>query len=222
MFEDFRKYFRSKHPFKMTSFDDRMRRPTNVLSPYILEEREMHVTQMDVFSRLMAERIIMFADEVNSDTAAVLVAQLQYLSAAGEGDISLLINSPGGEVMSGYGIISTMNYVNCDIRTQNIGMCASMGAMILMCGEKGKRGALKYTRTMIHQPLGGVSGQASDIEIEANEIIKIKGELYDIIHEQTGQPIEKIREDADRNYWMTPEEALKYGIIDEVFEKQKP
>lgn len=220
MIQDFRKFFKSMNPFKMTSFDDRMKQPVAALSPYILEERQMHVTQMDVFSRLMAERIIMFADEVNSDTAAVLVAQLQYLSAAGEGDITMLINSPGGEVTSGYGVISTMDYVGCDIKTQNIGMAASMGAMILMCGTKGKRGALNLTRTMIHQPLGGARGQASDIEIEAREIMRMKCELYNIIHERTGQSLERITLDADRNYWMTPEEALEYGIIDEVLTKK--
>ena len=221
MFKDFRNYFKSKYPFKMTSFDDKMKSPVNVMSPYILEEREMHVTQMDVFSRLMAERIIMFAEEVNSDTAATVIAQLQYLSSAAPGDITLLISSPGGEVYSGYGIISTMDYIESDVITQNIGMCASMAAMILMCGTKGKRGALKYTRTMIHQPLSGISGQASDIEIEANEIRKIKEELYDIIHERTGQGLDKIWKDADRNFWMTPDEAKEYGIIDEILVNKK-
>lgn len=215
--KDFRKYFLSKFPFRGSAFDSAVK---NLQSPYILEEREMNVTQMDVFSRLMKDRIIIFADEFNATTCSIVVAQLEYLDSVDQSPITLQINSPGGEVYSGMGLIETMNFINSPVSTCNIGMCASMGSMLLMSGEKGKRSALPHTRVMIHQPLSGVSGQASDIIIEAKEVERCRTELYEVIQKCTGQPIDKIKLDADRNYWMTPEEALDYGIIDTIISKK--
>lgn len=217
---DFRNFYKSKNPYGMTAFDSILARG-GMINPYILEERQLNVTQLDVMSRLMMDRIIFFGTEVNSDTCNIVNAQLLYLENTDpESPITMYINSPGGEVYSGLGVIDTMNFINPIVKTINTGMAASMGAMLLMCGEKGHRSALPHSRTMIHQPLGGTRGQASDIEIEAREILKLKDELYQIIHECTGQDIEKITHDADRDYWLTAEEALSYGLIDEVVKKK--
>lgn len=217
--KDFRSFYRSQNPFGMTTFDSITSRGGGI-NPYILEERQLNVTQLDVFSRLMIDRIIFFGTDVNEDTANISVAQLLYLDNAEPGkDITMYINSPGGSVYAGYGIIDTMDFIQSDVRTVCTGMAASMGAMLLMCGEKGKRSALPHSRVMIHQPLGGINGQASDIEITAREILKLKDELYDIIATRSGQSIDKIRQDADRDCWMTAEEAKLYGLIDEVVKK---
>lgn len=219
MKKDFRKYFLSRFPFMGMAFDGVVK---GLQSPYILEEREMNVTQMDVFSRLMKDRIIIFADEFDATTCSIIIAQLEYLDSVDpEAPITLQINSPGGEVYSGMGLIETMNFISAPVSTCNIGMCASMGSMLLMSGEPGKRSALPHTRVMIHQPLSGVKGQASDIIIEAKEVERCRTELYEVIHKCTGQPLDKIQADADRNYWMTPEEALNYGIIDTIINKKK-
>ncbi len=191
------------------------------ISPSILEERQLNVTQMDVFSRLMMDRIIFMGTEVNEYTANVVQAQLLYLDSADPGkDISLYLNSPGGSVYAGLGIYDTMQFVSSDVATICTGMAASMGAVLLVAGEKGKRAALPHSRVMIHQPMGGIQGQASDIEITAREILKLKEELYQIISDHSGQPMEKIIADADRDYWMTAQEALEYGMIDKVYSRK--
>ena len=191
------------------------------ISPSILEERQLNVTQMDVFSRLMMDRIIFLGTEVNDYTANVIQAQLLYLdSVDSDRDISIYLNTPGGSVYAGLGIYDTMQFVRSCVATICTGMAASMGAVLLVAGEKGMRAALPHSRVMIHQPLGGIQGQASDIEITAREILKLKDELYQIISDHSGQTVEKIRQDADRDYWMTAEEALQYGMIDKVYRRE--
>lgn len=192
------------------------------ISPTIIEERTLNVAQMDVFSRLMMDRIIFLGTEVNDYTANVIQAQLLYLDSSDPGkDISIYINSPGGSVYAGLGIYDTMQYVTSDVTTICTGMAASMAAVLLVSGEKGKRFALKHSRVMIHQPMGGAQGQASDMEITVREIRKLKDELYRIIADHSGQPLEKVEHDSDRDYWMTAEEALQYGMIDRVLEKAR-
>ncbi len=193
----------------------------NYISPSILEERQLNVTQMDVFSRLMMDRIIFLGTEVNDYTANVIQAQLLYLdSADSDKDIHIYLNSPGGSVYAGLGIYDTMQFVRSRVATICTGMAASMGAVLLVAGEKGMRAALPHSRVMIHQPLGGIQGQASDIEITAKEILKLKDELYQIISDHSGQSMERIRHDADRDYWMKANEALEYGMIDKVYERK--
>ncbi len=190
------------------------------INPTIIEERTLNVAQMDVFSRLMMDRVIFLGTEVNDYTANVIQAQLLYLDSTDPGkDISIYINSPGGSVYAGLGIYDTMQYVNSDVATLCTGMAASMAAVLLVSGEKGKRFALRHSRVMIHQPMGGAQGQASDIEITAREIKKLKAELYNIISEHSGQPFDKVERDSDRDYWMTSEEALAYGMIDRILVK---
>lgn len=218
--KEFRSFYKSRNNFGMSVFDDIQKK--NSISPYILEERQLNVTQMDVFSRLMMDRIIFFGTEVNNETANITVAQLLFLDNIDpESNIKMYVNSPGGSVYDGYGILNTMDLINPKVETICTGLAASMGSMILMCGEKGLRSSLPLARVMIHQPLGGAKGQASDIEIEAREIGKIKAELYEIIKDRTGQSLEKIRTDADRDHWLTAKEALEYGIIDYIVEKKK-
>lgn len=191
------------------------------ISPSILEERQLNVTQMDVFSRLMMDRIIFLGTEVNDYTANVIQAQLLYLDSADSSrDISIYLNTPGGSVYAGLGIYDTMQFVRSRVGTICTGMAASMGAILLVAGEKEMRAALPHSRVMIHQPMGGIQGQASDIEITAKEILKLKDELYQIIADHSGQTMDKIRHDADRDYWMTAEEALAYGMIDKVYTKK--
>ncbi|HOK36464.1 MAG TPA: ATP-dependent Clp endopeptidase proteolytic subunit ClpP [Paludibacteraceae bacterium] len=195
---------------------------TSYISPTILEERQLNVTQMDVFSRLMMDRIIFLGTEVDDYAANVIEAQLLYLDSAEPGkDISIYLNTPGGSVYAGLGIYDTMQFITSDVSTICTGMAASMGAVLLSAGAKGKRFALKHSRIMIHQPMGGAQGQASDIEITAREIQKMKKELYNILAEHTGNPYEKIEKDADRDYWMTSYEALEYGMIDKVLINEK-
>lgn len=192
------------------------------ISPTIIEERQLNVAQMDVFSRLMMDRIIFLGTDVNDYTANVIQAQLLYLDSADPGkDVSIYINSPGGSVYAGLGIYDTMQYIKSDVSTICTGMAASMAAVLLVAGEKEKRFALKHSRVMIHQPMGGAQGQASDIEITAREIQKLKKELYTIISEHSGQPFEKVERDSDRDYWMTAYEAKDYGMIDDVLVRIK-
>ena len=203
---------------------DGMRAPMvasdSYISPSILEERQLNVTQMDVFSRLMMDRIIFLGTEVNDYTANVIQAQLLYLdSVDSDKDISIYLNTPGGSVYAGLGIYDTMQFVKSRVATICTGMAASMGAVLLVAGEKGMRAALPHSRVMIHQPMGGIQGQASDIEITAKEILKLKDELYQIIADHSGQAMDKIRQDADRDYWMTAAEALEYGMIDKVYKR---
>ena len=195
---------------------------SSYISPTIIEERQLNVAQMDVFSRLMMDRIIFLGTDVNDYSANVVQAQLLYLDSADPGkDISIYINSPGGSVYAGLGIYDTMQYIQSDVSTICTGMAASMAAVLLVSGTAGKRFALPHSRVMIHQPMGGAQGQASDIEITAREILKLKHELYQIIANHSGQPIEKVEADSDRDYWMTAEEAKAYGMIDNVLVKQK-
>lgn len=192
------------------------------ISPTIIEERQLNVAQMDVFSRLMMDRIIFLGTQIDDYTANVIQAQLLYLDSSDPGkDVSIYINSPGGVVYAGLGIYDTMQYISSDVSTICTGMAASMAAVLLVAGEKGKRFALKHSRVMIHQPLGGAQGQASDIEITAREILKLKNELYEIISDHSGQPIEKVEANSDRDYWMTAVEAAEYGMIDKVLERTK-
>ena len=214
---DFRKYATGHLGMNGMVLDDVMRAQAQYLNPYILEERQLNVTQMDVFSRLMMERIIFLGTQVDDYSANTIQAQLLYLDSVDPGkDISIYINSPGGSVTAGLGIYDTMQFISSDVATLCTGMAASMAAVLLVAGKEGKRSALKHSRVMIHQPLGGVQGQASDIEIEAREIQKFKKELYTIISEHSHQPFEKVWNDSDRNYWMTSTEAKEYGMIDEI------
>ncbi|MCC5915951.1 MAG: ATP-dependent Clp endopeptidase proteolytic subunit ClpP [Cryomorphaceae bacterium] len=187
------------------------------LTPYIIEERQMNVAQMDVFSRLMMDRIIFLGTGINDQVANIVQAQLLFLeSVDAKKDIQIYLNSPGGSVYAGLGIYDTMQVVAPDVSTICTGIAASMAAVLLCAGEKGKRTALPHSRVMIHQPLGGAQGQASDIEITTREILKLKKELYEIIANHSGQSYDKVHEDSDRDYWMIASEALEYGMIDEV------
>lgn len=217
MINDFQKYATKHLGVNSMVLEDVMKAQAGYLNPYILEERQLNVTQLDVFSRLMMDRIIFLGTEVNDYTANVLQAQMLYLDSVDSGkDISIYINSPGGSVYAGLGIYDTMQFVNSDVQTICTGMAASMAAVLLVAGTEGKRSALTHSRVMIHQPLGGVQGQASDIEITAREIQKLKKELYTIISDHSHQPFDKVWADSDRDYWMTAEEAKEYGMIDEV------
>ena len=192
------------------------------VSPTIIEERKLNMAQMDVFSRLMMDRIIFLGTQVDDYAANVIQAQLLYLDTSEPGKyISIYINSPGGSVYAGLGIYDTMQYISSDVSTICTGMAASMAAVLLVAGEKGKRFALKHSRVMIHQPLGGVQGQASDIEITAREILKLKKELYTIISDHSGVDFAKVEADSDRDYWMTAAEAQEYGMIDKVLLSSK-
>lgn len=187
------------------------------LTPYIIEERQLNVAQMDVFSRLMMDRIIFLGTGINDQVANIVQAQLLFLeSADAKKDIQIYMNSPGGSVYAGLGIYDTMQVVSPDVATICTGMAASMGAVLLCAGAKGKRSALKHSRVMIHQPMGGAQGQASDMEITLQEILKLKKELYEIIADHSGQAFDKVEHDSDRDYWMTSDEAKAYGMIDEV------
>lgn len=193
----------------------------NYVSPTIIEERHLNVATMDVFSRLMMDRIIFLGAPIYDDAANIIQAQLLFLeSVDADKDIQLYINSPGGSVSAGLGIYDTMQLISCDVATICTGMAASMGAVLLTAGAAGKRSALPHSRVMIHQPLGGVQGQASDIEITAREIAKTKRELYEILASHSGKPIEKIEADADRDYWLTAAEAAEYGLIDKVLSRR--
>ena len=195
---------------------------SSYISPTIIEERQLNVAQMDVFSRLMMDRVIFLGTEVNDYTANVIQAQLLYLDSTDSGkDVSIYINSPGGSVYAGLGIYDTMQYISSDVATICTGMAASMAAVLLVAGAKGKRFALKHSRVMIHQPMGGAQGQASDIEITAREIQKLKKELYTIISDHSGMSFDKVERDSDRDYWMTAQEAKEYGMIDDVLVKAK-
>jgi ATP-dependent Clp protease protease subunit len=192
------------------------------ISPTIIEERQLNVASMDVFSRLMMDRIIFLGLPIDDYAANIIQAQLLYLDSSEPGkDIQIYFNTPGGSVHAGLGIYDTMQYISCDVATICTGMAASMGAVLLTAGTKGKRSALKHSRVMIHQPMGGAQGQASDLEITTREILKLRKELYAIIAHHTGNPIKKVEKDSDRDYWMTSDEALKYGMIDEVLIREK-
>ncbi len=192
------------------------------LTPYIIEERQMNVAQMDVFSRLMMDRIIFLGTGINDQVANIVQAQLLFLeSSDSQKDIQIYLNSPGGSVYAGLGIYDTMQLVKPDVATICTGMAASMGAVLLCAGADGKRSALKHSRVMIHQPMSGAQGQASDMEIAVREVLKMKEELYRIIANHSKQPFEKVEGDSDRDYWMSSQEAKDYGMIDEVLDSQR-
>ncbi|MBQ2121556.1 MAG: ATP-dependent Clp endopeptidase proteolytic subunit ClpP [Bacteroidaceae bacterium] len=221
MLKDFRKFATANQGINSMVLDDVLKAQSQYLNPYILEERQLNVTQMDVFSRLMMDRIIFLGTPIDDYTANTLQAQLLYLDSCDPGkDISIYINSPGGSVYAGMGIYDTMQFINCDVATICTGMAASMAAVLLVAGQEGKRSALPHSRVMIHQPLGGVQGQASDIEITAREIQKLKKELYTIIADHSHTDFDKVWADSDRDYWMTADEAQAYGMIDKVLRKK--
>ena len=196
--------------------------PQAYINPTILEERQLNVTQMDVFSRLMADRIIFLGTEIDDTVANVIIAQLLYLSSQDpESPITMYLNTPGGSVYDGLAIYDTMQYISNEVQTVCTGLAASMGSVLLCAGENGKRFALPHSRIMIHQPLGGAHGQASDIEITAKEILKLKGELYQIIADHSGKTLKQIEKDADRDHWLTAKEAVAYGMIDNIFNIKK-
>ena len=220
--EDFRKYATKHLGMNSNALDSYMNITSSYISPTIIEERQLNVAQMDVFSRLMMDRIIFLGTQIDDYTANTLQAQLLYLDSCDPGkDISIYINSPGGSVYAGLGIYDTMQFIQSDVATICTGMAASMAAVLLVAGTEGKRSSLVHSRVMIHQPMGGAQGQASDIEITAREIQKLKKELYTIIAEHSHTDFEKVWSDSDRDYWMTAEEALEYGMIDRVL-KRKP
>jgi ATP-dependent Clp protease, protease subunit len=218
--DDFGKYARSKRGVGSLSLHKYSSIYGSYISPTIIEERQLNVASMDVFSRLMMDRIIFLGLPIDDYVANIIQAQLLYLDSSDPGkDIQIYFNTPGGSVNAGLGIYDTMQYISCDIATICTGMAASMGAVLLTAGQKGKRSALKHSRIMIHQPMGGAEGQASDIEITVREIVKLKKELYEIIALHSGNPFEKVEKDSDRDYWMTSQEAKDYGMIDEILHK---
>ncbi len=218
---EFRKYAVHHAGISGNTIDSFMRKSVTNLTPYIIEERPLNVASMDVFSRLMMDRIIFMGEGINDYVANIIQAQLLFLeSTDSKRDIQIYVNSPGGSVYAGLGIYDTMQYINCDVATICTGLAASMGAVLLCAGAAKKRTALKHSRIMIHQPLGGAEGQASDIEITAREILKLKRELYDIIAHHSGKTYEEVEKNSDRDYWMTAEEAKQYGMIDEVLIKK--
>ena len=219
---DFRKYATKHLGINGMVLDDVMSAQAQYMNPYVLEERQLNVTQMDVFSRLMMDRIIFLGTQIDDYVANTIMAQLLFLEQLDPGkDIHIYLNSPGGSVTAGLGIYDTMQFISSDVATTCTGMAASMAAVLLVAGAEGKRSALPHSRVMIHQPLGGVQGQASDIEIEAREIMKYKKELYTIISDHSHTPFDKVWADSDRNYWMTAEEAKEYGMIDSVLMRKK-
>lgn len=214
---DFRDYMTKHLGMNGLAFDQYQDVTSSYISPTIIEERQLNVASMDVFSRLMMDRIIFLGLPIDDYVANVIQAQLLYLESSDPAkDISIYMNSPGGSVYAGLGIYDTMQYVSAEVGTICTGMAASMAAVLLCAGEKGKRSALRHSRVMIHQPMGGAQGQASDIEITAREIQKLKKELYQIIGDHSGNDFERIEKDSDRDYWMTAGEAKEYGMIDEV------
>ncbi|WP_196885958.1 ATP-dependent Clp endopeptidase proteolytic subunit ClpP [Aureivirga sp. CE67] len=211
--KEFKKFATKHHGINSMYYD----KIVSSMTPYIMEERQMNVTQMDVFSRLMMDRILFLGTAIDDQVANIIQAQLLFLeSMDSTKDISIYINSPGGGVYAGLGIYDTMQFIKPDVATICTGMAASMGAVLMCAGTKGKRSALPHSRIMIHQPLGGAQGQASDIEITAREILKLKDELYQIIAKHSGQTVEKVNLDSDRDYWMRAEEAKEYGMVDEL------
>lgn len=214
---EFKKYA-TKHFGVNSMYYDKI---TSSMTPYIIEERQLNVAQMDVFSRLMMDRIIFLGTGIDDHIANIIQAQLLFLESVDAGkDIQIYINSPGGGVYAGLGIYDTMQLIKPEVATICTGIAASMAAVLLCAGASGKRSALPHSRVMIHQPLGGAQGQASDIEITTREILKLKNELYQIISNHSGQPFEKVSQDSDRDYWMRADEAKNYGMIDKIFQKK--
>jgi ATP-dependent Clp protease protease subunit len=222
--DDFGKFARSNRGISSLNLHSYKSALNSYISPTIIEERQLNIASMDVFSRLMMDRIIFLGLPIDDYAANIIQAQLLYLDSSDPTrDIQIYFNTPGGSVHAGLGIYDTMQYISANIATICTGMAASMGAVLLTAGTKGKRSALKHSRIMIHQPMGGAEGPASDIEITVREILKLKKELYEIIALHSGNPVDKVEKDADRDYWMTSAEAKEYGMIDEVLVKiEKP
>lgn len=219
--DEFRKYATKHLGINSLVLDKYTSITSDYISPTIIEERQMNVASMDIFSRLMMDRIIFLGVPINDYVSNIIQGQLLFLESVDpKKDIQIYINSPGGSVYAGLGIYDTMQYISPDVATICTGIAASMGAVLMCAGEKGKRTGLKHSRVMIHQPLGGAEGQASDIEITAREIQKLKKELYDIIAQHSGQTYEKVWQDSDRDYWMTAQEAKDYGMIDEILTRE--
>lgn len=220
--QEFNKYAIKHRGIQSSTLDKYTTFFNNYISPTIIEERQLNIAQMDVFSRLMMDRIIFLGVPIDDYVANIIQAQLLFLqSVDSKKDIQIYLNTPGGSVYAGLGIYDTMQYIQPDVATICTGMAASMGAVLLCAGTKGKRAALQHSRVLIHQPMGGVSGQASDIEITAREIQKLKQELYEIIANHSGKDYEQIWKDADRDYWMIAQEAKEYGMLDEILVSSK-
>ena len=220
--DDFKKYATGHMGISSLAYQQYTSTMNSYISPTIIEERQLNVASMDVFSRLMMDRIIFLGLPIDDYVANIIQAQLLYLdSTDSEKDIQIYFNTPGGSVHAGLGIYDTMQYITADIATICTGMAASMGAVLLTAGTKGKRSALKHSRVMLHQPMGGAQGPAADIEITAREIIKLRKELYEIIAYHSGNTYKKVEKDSDRDYWMTADEAKEYGMIDEVLARDK-
>src|SRR5512137_2405764 len=218
--EEFQKYANSRMGISSMTMHRFTSIWANYISPTIIEERQLNIATMDVFSRLMMDRIIFLGVPINDDVANIIQAQLLFLESTDPSkDIQIYLNTPGGSVYAGLGIYDTMQYISSNVATICTGMAASMGAVLLCAGTKGKRSALRHSRIMIHQPMGGAEGQASDIEITVREIVKLKKELYEIIALHSRNPFEKVEKDSDRDYWMTSQEAKDYGMIDEILQK---
>lgn len=217
MQKEFEKYAVKHRGINSNTLDGYIRHNITNLTPNIIEERPMNIAVMDVYSRLMMDRIIFLGYPITDEVANIVTAQLLFLESTDRTrDIQMYINSPGGSVYAGLGMYDTMQFITPDIATICTGMAASMGAVLMCAGAKGKRTALKHSRIMMHQPSSGAGGQATDIEITVNEIRKVKKELYAIISQHTGQPVDKVGQDCDRDYWMTSQEAKEYGLVDEV------
>ena len=222
MKDEFKKYARSERGISSLTLEGYARLSDSYINPTIIEERKLNVASMDVFSRLMMDRIIFLGVPIDDDVANIIQAQLLFLASTDPGaDISLYLNTPGGQVTSGLGIYDTMQLVSPDVATICTGMAASMGSVLLCAGAKGKRSCLPHSKVLIHQPLGGAQGQASDILIAAREIEKTRKELYEIISAHSGQPYDKVFADADRDFWMSAQEAREYGMVDEILTRKK-
>lgn len=220
--DEFKKYAMKHKGIGSLKLDRFNAATASYLSPTIIEERQLNVASMDVFSRLMMDRIIFLGVPIDDDVANIIMAQLLFLESSDPGkDIQIYFNSPGGSIYAGLGIYDTMQYISCDVATICTGLAASMSAVLMTAGTKGKRSALQHSRIMIHQPMSGVQGQAADIEITSREVQKLKKELYTIISEHSGQPYKKVEKDSDRDYWMTAEEAKEYGMIDSILKREK-
>lgn len=221
MKNEFKKYVTQHLGMSATALESYMNVSSSYISPTIIEERQLNVAQMDVFSRLMMDRIIFLGTQIDDYTANVIQAQLLYLDSSDPGkDISIYINSPGGSVYAGLGIYDTMQFIGSQVTTICTGIAASMASVLLVAGEKGKRYCLPHSRVLIHQPLSGVQGQASDMEIAVREVLRVKDELYRIISEHSGKPYEVISRDSDRDYWMNAQEAQEYGMVDEIMKRK--
>lgn len=219
--KDFRKFAFSNTNVSPSALDDIVKKQSNMLTPYILEERQLNVATFDVFSRLMYDRIVYFTGVVNDDTCNTAVAQLLYLASVDERDINMYINSPGGSVVDGLGLVDTMNYISCDVSTLCIGMAASMGSVLLSNGAKGKRFVLPHSRVMIHQVSSSQSGTLADLEIEIEQTRRCKNDVYKILADNTGKTFEEMEALCDRNNWFIGQEAVDLGIADKVLTKEK-